>query len=270
MHAKMSMHGQHALVTGCGSAQGIGFATARLLAQFGARVSITATGDRVHERAAELCSEGYAVKGYVIDLSDRRATRELVERLQGGTGMFSILVNNAGMCQQGCHDLESYFHEMPDEAWDLAITRNLTTCFNVTRAVLPHMIQQQYGRIVNVASATGPVVSILGASAYGAAKSAIVGMSRSIALETACHDITVNCVAPGWIATASQTNGEAAAGICTPMGRSGTSVEVAAVIGFLALPIASYLTGQVILVDGGNSLQEDKSAPRSLPTNHRG
>ena len=258
MHDLVSVSGQHALVTGCGSAQGIGFGAARLLAQLGAKVSITATGDHVYERASVLRGEGHAVEAYVIDLTDRTRTRHFVESAQAKLGAIDILVNNAGMCQQQVHSPDHPFHQMPDEEWDLAIAQNLTTCFNTTRAVLSDMIRRRYGRIVNVASTTGPIVSVPGASAYGAAKAAMVGMSRAIALETAGLNITVNCVAPGWIATASQTDDEASAGRCTPIGRSGTSTEVASVIAFMATPAASYITGQVVVVDGGNSMQEDK------------
>ena len=258
MHELVSVRGQHALVTGCGSTRGIGFHAARLLAQLGAKVSITATGHHVHERASELGDEGHAVEAYVIDLTDRPRTRDFVELAQAKLGAIDILVNNAGMCQQGVQSPDHLFHQMPDEEWDLAISRNLTTCFNTTRAVLPGMVRRRYGRIINVASTTGAVVSYSGASAYGAAKSAMVGMSRAIALETAGHNITVNCVAPGWIATASQTDDEALAGRCTPLGRSGIPTEVAAVIAFMATPAASYITGQVVVVDGGNSIQEDR------------
>lgn len=254
----VSLRGQHALVTGCGSPRGIGFCTARVLGSLGARLSITATGDHVHERVAELVNEGHTVEGYVIDLTDRPGTRDFVERAQSRLGGIEVLVNNAGMCQQGVYSGDHLFHEMPDADWDLAIARNLTTCFNTTRAVLRDMMRRRYGRIVNVASTTGPVVSVPGASAYGAAKSALIGMSRAIALETAAHDITVNCIAPGWIATSNQTDDEASAGSRTPLGRSGTPEEVAAIIAFMATPAASYITGQVVVVDGGNAVQEDK------------
>jgi 3-oxoacyl-[acyl-carrier protein] reductase len=146
--------------------------------------------------------------------------------------------------------------------WDLSIQRNLTTCFNVTRAVLPRMIRQQYGRIVNVASVTGPLVSNPGSSAYSAAKAAMVGMSRSLAIEVAGDGITVNNVAPGWIATGSSSEKELVAGRHTPVGRPGTPEEVGCLIAFLASEQAAYITGQMVVVDGGNTIQEYKG-PKS-------
>jgi 3-oxoacyl-[acyl-carrier protein] reductase len=258
MHRLFTLEGHAALVTGAGSPDGIGFATARLLAEMGARVAIAATGSRIHERVDALRAEGHVASGYTADLTDRIAARAMVAAIEEDFGDLSILVNNAGMSQEGGTDSASAFHEMEDADWDATLARNLTTCYNVTRAVLPGMIRRRYGRIVNVSSVTGPLVSNPGESAYSAAKAAIVAMARGIALETAQYDVTINSVAPGWIATAGQTEDEARAGRSTPFGRSGTAVETAAMIAFLATPGASYITGQLMVVDGGNCLQERK------------
>jgi 3-oxoacyl-[acyl-carrier protein] reductase len=120
------------------------------------------------------------------------------------------------------------------------------------------MIAQRYGRIVNVTSVTGPLVSNAGSAAYGAAKAGMDGMMRAAAIENAEFGVTINGVAPGWIATASSTEAERAAAHHTPVGRAGTPAEVAAAVCFLAAPEASYITGQTLVVDGGNILQENK------------
>src|SRR3979490_159398 len=122
------------------------------------------------------------------------------------------------------------------------------------------MVKKEYGRVVNVSSVTGPVASNPGMSAYSSAKAGMAGLTRALALETGRSGITVNAVAPGWIKTASSTDREIEAGRNTPIGRPGTSAEVAALIVFLCADEASYITGQIIVVDGGNTVQEYKGA----------
>jgi 3-oxoacyl-[acyl-carrier protein] reductase len=250
------LKGKVALVTGAGSAEGIGFATARILTAQGANVAITSTTDRIQERRAELGNE--RTLALVCDLRSFADAGELVKQVLAHFGKIDILVNNAGMVQWGAKEFLARFDTLTEEQWDSEIDLNLKTCFNVTRAVIPHMIRAKYGRIVNVSSVTGPVASNPGNSAYAAAKAAMAGLTRTLALEVGGASITVNAVAPGWIKTASSSEREIEAGSHTPIGRSGTPDEVAALIVFLCSREASYITGEVIVVDGGNSVQEYK------------
>lgn len=244
-----------ALVTGCGSAGGIGFACARLLQAGGAKLAITSTTVRIQERARELGSEVFA---HACDLTDVAQVDGLVTATEQALGPIDIVVNNAGMVQIGHDEPSRLIQDIPDEQWRRGMDINLTTVFNVTRRVVPSMIEHRYGRIVNMSSVTGPLVSNPKGTIYSAAKAAIMGMTRAQAIELAEYNITVNGIGPGWIETPSSSPEEVFAGEQAPVGRPGTPEEIGHVALFLASEEASFVTGQLIVADGGNTLMEYK------------
>ena len=256
----LDLTGRAALVTGAGSESGIGFAAARALAELGASVTVAATTDRIHERAQELADLGHAAQGAIADLTRASAAEALVGSAREHWGRLDIVVNNAGMTSvavpgsgEGGDALS-----LDADAWRASMARNLDSAYYVSRAAIPAMRESGWGRIVMVASVTGPVMAMRAESAYAAAKAGMVGLARSLAVDFAADGITVNAVAPGWIATGSQTDHEREQGLRTPMRRSATADEVAAAIAWLCTPGAAYTTGQCLVVDGGNSISEER------------
>jgi len=257
--------GQVCVVTGAGSEGGIGFSCAKIFTELGGKVALLATGDRILERAEELKTMGGEAKGYVADLTDRDQVEKVVAEIISDFGKIDVLINNAGnskIVPKG--QPQPNFDELTYAQWDKLLEMNLGLTFNMTRNVIPYMEKAGYGRVVNISSVTGPVVSTSGDAGYSAAKAAINGMSKVLAIEVGKFGITVNNVRPGWIKTEMQSKRGKMGGENTPLGRSSTPMEVANMAIFLASDKASYITGQDFIVDGGNVIQEFKGSDKEL------
>ena len=236
--------GQTALVTGASG--GIGGAIARALHRQGAEVMLAGTRrDALSALAGEL---GERARLAAADLADSAETDRLAKEAEAAMGRVDILVNNAGITR------DALALRMTDEDWRAVLDINLTAAFRLTRAVLRGMVRRRHGRIVGVTSVVA-LSGNAGQANYAAAKSAMIGMSKSIAAEVAGRGITVNCVAPGLIATAmteklsEEQRTRLAQAI--PAGRFGASEEVAAAVVYLASAEAAYVTGQTLHINGG-------------------
>jgi 3-oxoacyl-[acyl-carrier protein] reductase len=252
--------GRVALVTGAGAPTGIGFATASMLVQLGATVALAATTERVHDRAAELTALGVVASAHVGDLTDPGSAARVVAECLDRHGRLDAVVNNAGMVSAAEPDsLGGGIDATDPDRWRRSVSRNLDTAYFVSRAAIGPLRASSSGRIVFVSSVTGAVMAMRHEVAYAASKAALVGLARALAVDEGRHGVTANVVAPGWVATGSQTDDEALEGLTTPVRRSGTPQEVAAAITFLVSPEAAYVTGQVLTVDGGNSVAEQRA-----------
>jgi 3-oxoacyl-[acyl-carrier protein] reductase len=241
----MSLAGKVALVTG--ASRGIGQAIAMALAQAGAAVAGTSTSqsgaDAITQRLAGL--EG---AGFVLDVSHPQQAEEVVGAVQKQLGDIAILVNNAGVTR------DNLLVRMKEEEWDEVMATDLKPVYRLSRLVLRPMMKARYGRIVNITSVVGAMGNA-GQANYAAAKAGMIGFSKSLAREVGSRNITVNCVAPGFIDTdmtralAEEQRGALVGQI--PLGRLGRPEDVAAAVVFLASPAADYMTGCTLHVNGG-------------------
>lgn len=236
--------GKRALVTGASG--GIGGAIAKALAEQGAEVALSGTRvDRL-----EAVANGISCKTHTLpcNLSDLAQVDELVPQAVEAMGGIDILVNNAGMTR------DNIFMRMKDEEWDEVLAVNLTAAFHLSRSALRPMMKQKYGRIIGISSVVG-VVGNAGQGNYAATKAGLIGMSKALAQEVASRNITVNTIAPGFIASAmtdelNEKQHEAILGQI-PSARLGTAEEVAACAVFLASDASAYITGHTLNVNGG-------------------
>jgi len=239
--------GKGALVTGASG--GIGGAVARALHAQGAAVALS--GTRVEPLAALAAELGERAHVVPCNLADAEAVEALPKAAAAALGQVDILVNNAGITR------DQLFMRMSDADWATVIEVNLTSVMRLSRGVLRGMMKARWGRIVNVSSIVG-VTGNPGQANYAASKAAVIGMSKSLAAEVASRGITVNCVAPGFIATAmtDALNDEQKARISgsIPAGRMGLAEEIAAAAVYLASPEAAYVTGQTLHVNGGMAM----------------
>ena len=239
------LKGKVAVVTG--ASRGIGKSIARHLAAAGARVAVTARAeDRAAAAAAELPGEGH--RGFACDMADSSAIEQFVKTCESELGPIDILVNNAGITE------DNLLVRISDQQWDNVVDTNLKGAFVLIRTVSKGMMRRREGRIINITSVVG-LTGNKGQANYAASKAGLIGLTKSVAKELASRNVLCNAVAPGFIETemtASLAEG-AKEGLMSQiaLGRLGSGDDIAGVVRFLSGPASSYITGQVLVVDGG-------------------
>ena len=244
--SEVKFEGQVALVTG--ASRGIGAAIALQLAQQGLRVTGTATSEEGASRIGQALAAFPGCAGKKLDVNDAAAAEALVEEVLKVHGGLHVLVNNAGITR------DMLAMRMKDEDWDAVLNTNLGAVFRMSRLVMRGMLKQRYGRIINITSVVGASGNA-GQSNYAAAKAGVAGMTRALARELGSRNITVNCIAPGFIET-DMTAGlpeaqQKALLVQIPLGHLGKPQDIAHAVAFIASPRAAYITGQEIHVNGG-------------------
>ena len=241
---KIDLTGRTALVTG--STRGIGRAIAATLTEAGARVAVVG---RDQARAAEVATElGGGAQGFGADVSDPASVVALVQAVEEAFGQVDILVNNAGLTR------DNLLFRIKDDDWDMVLDANLRGAFVAIRAAARGMMKRRWGRIINIASIVG-ITGNKGQANYAASKAGLIGLTKSVAKELGSRNILVNAIAPGFIETdmTAAMTPEARAGLSgqIPLDRIGSPQDIAGMVAFLASDLASYITGQVLVVDGG-------------------
>ena len=238
--------GQVALVSG--ASRGIGAAIAVELARQGLKVTGTATSDDGAAKISQMLSAYSGCVGANLNVNDAVAVEDLIEKITQQHGGLQVLVNNAGITR------DMLAMRLKDDDWDAVIDTNLKAVFRMSRAVMRTMMKQRYGRIINITSVVGASGNA-GQANYAAAKAGVAGMTRALARELGSRNITVNCIAPGFIET-DMTAGlpeaqQKALLTQIPLGHLGKPQDIAHAVGFVASPQAGYITGQEIHVNGG-------------------
>lgn len=232
-----------AIVTG--GTRGIGLSIGRKLAADGFQVVALYNGN---EEAAKACEKEISAKTFRVDVTDFEACQNVCAEIEKDLGPITVLVNNAGITKDGV------LHKMGKDTWDSVIDTNLTSCFNMCRAVMMAMRERAYGRIINISSINGQKGQF-GQTNYAAAKAGMIGFTKALALECANKGVTVNAVCPGYIETdmTAQIKQEVLDSIVKqiPVGRMGTPEEIAETVAFLSSEKAAFITGSTMTVNGG-------------------